>query len=220
MLLKEISLQTKKLSALCDFYRGVLALPVVMHSSEKIIITAGQTKLSFEPANQATEPFYHFAFNIPSGKIDEAAQWLHGKAELLWIDEYKSYIAEFTSWNARSVYFFDPAGNIVEFIARDDLRDHPSEPFSAAQIRSISEIGIVFPAEEFDERVKTFMQQFHLQYFSKQPPMKHFRALGDDEGLFIVVPEQRNWYPTNIPGGIFPLSVRFENNNNKYYLQL
>src|SRR5580765_1788921 len=186
MLLQEIILQTKHLSALRDFYNDVLQLPVQQQDLKKIVVTAGQTTLNFESTTGAIAPFYHFAFNIPSGRIEEAFAWLQGKAELLWIEEYKSYIAEFTNWHARSVYFFDPAGNIVEFIAREDLNDHAAETFSAGQIRNISEIGIVFPVAEFDERTDHLLQKFKLHYFSKQSPMKHFRAVGNDEGLFIV----------------------------------
>ena len=40
----------------------------------------------------------------------------------------------------------------------------------------------------------------------------------DDEGLFIVVPENRNWYPTNVAGGIFPLGVKFINRGKEYDL--
>jgi hypothetical protein len=45
--------------------------------------------------------------------------------------------------------------------------------------------------------------------------LPQFKAIGDDEGLFIVVPENRNWYPTNKPAGIFPMNVEFENKGKK-----
>ncbi|HEY2727073.1 MAG TPA: hypothetical protein VGI61_07875, partial [Parafilimonas sp.] len=98
--------------------------------------------------------------------------------------------------------------------------DEVDEIFSSKHIRNVSEIGIVLNAEKFDESVNAIMQQYQLEHFSKQPPLKHFCAIGNDEGLFIVVPKHRNWYPTNIAGGIFPLSVVFENGNKEYRLQL
>ena len=220
MLFKEIILQTKNLDTLYDFYKNNLQLKVVRTSTQTISIEAGKTILIFEETNSTEKPVYHFAFNIPSNKIEDALQWLKEKVALLWIEDYKNYIAEFTNWNARSVYFPDVAGNIVELIARFDLHDEVDETFSAQHIRNVSEIGIVFNAEQFDASVNEMMQQYQLAYFSKQPPMKHFRAIGDDEGLFIIVPEYRNWYPTNIAGGIFPLSVMFENDDGKYRLEL
>ena len=50
------------------------------------------------------------------------------KAELLWLDDYKGYIADFIKWHAKSFYFKDPAGNILELIARFDLDDIAGEP--------------------------------------------------------------------------------------------
>jgi len=220
MLFKKILLQTKNIDELYDFYKNKLQLKTVKSDARTISVDAGKTTLIFEQADNAEKPFYHFAFNIASDKIEEAMQWLNNKVELLWIEEYKSYIAEFTNWNARSVYFIDPAGNIVEFIARFDLHDETEEPFSSAHIRNVSEIGIVFDSQNFDVDINKMMRQYQLEYFSKQPPMKHFRAIGNDEGLFIVVPEHRHWYPTNIASGIFPLSVVFENNNKEYHLQM
>lgn len=220
MLFKEITLQTKNADALYDFYKNTLQLNIVKPDSKTISINAGKSTLIFEQTNDGEKPFYHFAFNIPSNKIEEALQWLKERVELLWIEDYKSFIAEFTHWNARSVYFLDVAGNIVELIARFDLHDEVDETFSAKHIRNVSEIGIVFNTEQFDARVNELMQQYQLEYFSKQPPMKHFRAIGDDEGLFIVVPDHRNWYPTNIAGGIFALGVVFENKDKEYRLQL
>ena len=81
---------------------------VIETNAKTISINAGKTTLIFQQTNNPEKPFYHFAFNIPSNKIDEAFQWLKDKVEILWIDEYKNYIAEFTAWNARSVYFMDP----------------------------------------------------------------------------------------------------------------
>ena len=211
MLLKEIKLQTRHISFLFDFYHNLLELPVTSRDSIGILITAGKTNLIFEEVIDDTDPFYHFAFNIPSNKIEEALHWLHDRVQLLWMQDYNSYIANFTGWHARSVYFKDPAGNILEFIARSDLHDITGEPFSSRQIRNISEIGVVLPVEKFDEEVNNLLQKFQIDYFSNQPPMKYFRTIGDDEGLLIVVPEHRNWYLTSVPGSIFSLMVKFEN---------
>jgi hypothetical protein len=50
--------------------------------------------------------------------------------------------------------------------------------------------------------------------------MPHFRAIGDDEGLFIVVPENRTWFATRKPSIIFPMEVSFVNNNKLYNLNM
>src|SRR5258708_11611611 len=149
MLLKEVQLQTNHLSALNNFYKEVLELTTGHSDKKSIVVTAGKSKLIFEETDADVNPFYHFAFNIPSNKFEEAFEWMKQKVELLWLEDYKSYIADFVNWHAKSFYFTDPAGNILELIARFDLNDIADEKFSSTHIRNISEIGLVFPVNSF-----------------------------------------------------------------------
>ena len=211
MILQEIRLQTNRLFPLYHFYKNVLELRVTDDSDAHFTIHAGLSKLIFEKTKDPLSyPDYHFAFNIPSNQIQGAHGWLKERTELLWIEDYKSDIADFTNWNAQSVYFLDPAGNIAELIARADLNDIINEPFSAKHIRNVSEIGLVFPEKDFQRSIEQLLKDHNLQYFSKQPPLEKFGAIGDDEGLFIIVPESRSWYPCkDRPAGIFPMRVSF-----------
>ena len=219
MRLRELTLQTKHLTALYNFYNDILELPVIKHQ-ENILITAGDSKIIFEDTD-AGDPFYHFAFNIPSNKFEEAFEWTRKKVDLLYLDDYKSCIANFTNWHAKSLYFLDPAENILEFIARFDLEDEANEPFSSKHVRNVSEIGLVLSAENFDNEVNKLFEQYPLSYFDKQPPLPHFKAIGNNEGLFIIVPESRTWFSTkNKTSKIFPLQISFAENNNLYELKM
>jgi len=105
-------------------------------------------------------------------------------------------------------------------ISRFDLNDNPGEVFSSAQIRNVSELGIVFPVKSFDEDVKAMMKEYSLDYFNKQPPLEHFRAIGNDEGLFIVVPENRVWFSTEDKSKIYKTEVTFLDKNKLHKLIL
>ena len=219
MRVKELRLQTQHLSALFNFYADVLQLPVINHA-DTISVTAGNSEIIFEETN-AADPFYHFAFNIPSNKFEEAFQWAKNKVELLWLDDYKSYIADFINWHAKSFYFLDPAGNILEIIARFDLNDLADEPFSSKHIRNVSETGLVLPAENFECEVNELFEHYLLSYFDKQSPLPQFKAVGNDEGLFIIVPQNRVWFSTkNTRSEIFKMEILFIENNNLHELKL
>jgi len=105
-------------------------------------------------------------------------------------------------------------------IARFDLNDTVEEDFSSMQIRNVSEMGIVFPLSSFDEDVNALMKQFSLNYFDKQAPLPHFRAIGNDEGLFIVVPENRVWFATENQAKICHTEMTFINNNKLHQFNL
>jgi len=217
MKLQEVILKTKYLDKLAGFYRDVMELPVD-ELGERIIIKAGHSLLIFESTTGDENPFYHFAFNIPSNKLDEAFEWTKERVNIIWLEDYKSYIADFKSWNAKSFYFLDPAGNILELIARLDQKDFTDEKFSTEQIRNVSEIGIVFSPPSFKADVEHLSAKYCLNYFSKQPPLDHFKAIGDDEGLFVMVPQSRNWFSTNMPAGLFPISVKFIDQDKNHQL--
>lgn len=212
---REIKLQAKALSDLYHFYKEILELTISDLSNSHFIIQTRDTRLIFEETNNTSaDPFYHFAFNIPSNKILEAYEWLKKRTALLWIGDYKSYMADFKNWNAKSIYFLDPAGNIAEFIARTDLNDVVDEPFSSSHVRNVSEIGLVFPEQSFKQSIENLLKDYQLTYFAKQPPLESFCAIGDDKGLFIIVPENRSWYPCkDKPAGLFPMQIIFSVEN-------
>jgi hypothetical protein len=219
MKIKKLDLQTTYLKTLQEFYSSVLELPVYQPGETKIKIKTRDSDLIFTETTTG-EPFYHYAINIPANKIEEAKAWLSNKVQLLWMEDYKNDIADFVNWHAKSVYFYDPAGNIVELIARFDLGNSASEPFSSSQLLSLNEVGVVFTDENFEEEVRSLEHSYSLSYFDKQPPLPKFRAMGDDHGLFVIVPEHRNWYPTDKPSEIFPMSVEFDSGGTSYSLEI
>lgn len=215
-----LTLETADLDNLRTFYSQVLEMFIIEEEKDCFTLGLLDSELEFRRHTGAGHPQYHFAFTIPANKIEEARQWLQPKVPLLWLSDYNSDIADFKNWNARSVYFYDPAGNIVELIARDDLDNEVAEPFSSQQILAISEVGLVFPAGELEQQTNRLMESFQLPFFSRQPPMEHFKALGDDEGLFIIVPENRPWYPTtDMSAAMAPLKIYFSNGITDNWLE-
>ena len=219
MKIKKLILRTAYLKTLQEFYSSVLELPVEQPDEKMIKIKIGNGELIFTETTNG-EPFYHFAINIPANKIEEAKTWLNDKVRLLWMDDYKDDIADFVNWHAKSVYFYDPAGNIVELIARFDLDNSANETFSSSQFLSINEVGLVFNDDNFEKEITTLRNAYSLSNFDKQPPLPKFRAMGDDHGLFVIVPEHRNWYPTDKPSGIFPMTVEFDNAGKGCHLEI
>jgi len=214
MKIQSVTLETPALKPVIDFYQSVLGLEVITADPGMAHVQVGSSWLIFRE-NSAFEGIYHFAFNIPGNQIREGMSWLERAGISLISNEKGETQIDFPNWNAEAAYFFDPAGNIVELIARRDLQNESDQPFSPQSLTEISEIGIVtddVPA--WNSRAET---EFGILPFDKQKPSSDFSALGTDMGLFIVVGAGRNWFLTDIPAQSLPLKVRFENDRGEEF---
>jgi catechol 2,3-dioxygenase-like lactoylglutathione lyase family enzyme len=201
MRIRELVLQTHRPGELATFYGQVLGLPV-QREPDRLSVSCGISLLTFLPVDAAA--YYHFAFNIPPGQIEEALRWLQER-ELEILHEGARLITEFPNWKAQSVYFRDPAGNVLEFIARRELGLSPLQPFAPlTAVRSISEIGL--PVRDVPAAARQLEQAGIPPYWGSSST---FRALGNPEGLLIVVDaSDKTWYPTTVPARPFPAEVR------------
>jgi catechol 2,3-dioxygenase-like lactoylglutathione lyase family enzyme len=192
------------LDSLESFYRDTLGLPC-RRLGQELHIQAGATELCFTQAAPEWSGGYHFAFNIPENQYDEAKDWLAARAPVL-----KGAAGQedfhFESWDAHAFYFRDPAGNILEFIARHALANSSVRPFGPDSILNVSEIGL--PTEHVVGLVGDIEERCATK--SYRSVAETFAALGDEQGLFILVKSGREWHPdTNVFALEEPLTVRF-----------
>jgi catechol-2,3-dioxygenase len=169
--IREVVLPASKPEALADFHADF----------------ASSTRLRFEPGPDVCS---HWALNVAPHRFEEAVAFAAQRVELLHKD------VAFESWRARSAYFHDPAGNIVELIARE--RAPGGELFL-----EVSEVGL--PVTDVGAAVDFLESEVGLEHFSGD--RKEFSAVGDDRGLFIVVPVGRPWLFTDQPAPDHPLVV-------------
>ena len=178
----------------------------------------GVSRLTFVPTHLiGKQPQYHFAINIPTNQINEAADWLRQKNLTplpipVEEGETPTVVANFRNWNAQAVYVADPQGNIVELISRHDLLHPSSVPFAASSFISLSEIGLV--NENVVAYAKTLREKYDVLSFPKNDNTDNFWALGADNGLLLVSKTGRNWYPTEVAAVSFPLLLQFKNRKN------
>jgi len=203
MKLFELRLKYNDLAQAHAFYHDVLKLPVLESTADLLVLQAGSTRLVFDHES-GWQGKYHFAFEIPENQIQEAAAWIARKATLATLNGQTLFNSS-TRWNANMVYFYDLAGNILEFIARHNQPNASSEPFSERSILGISEIGLT--TTDVQQTVQWLEDTLGTAVYDGAGS-DAFSAVGDELGLFIVVKEGRNWYPeTGIPAGLYPVNV-------------
>jgi catechol-2,3-dioxygenase len=212
MNITRLELCAKDLQAQRDYYSKILDLPVDL-SAEKLEVTVDKTLLVFTQASTDFNGAYHFAFNIPENQFHASKEWLGRRTPVLHDNSGKEEF-ESESWNSQSIYFADAAGNILEFIARHNLKNAVDGEFDGSQILNMSEIGL--PSEDVIVFANEICTRLGLSVF-KQEPAETFTAVGDDNGLFILPVKDRIWMPdSGVPAKLLPVKVQCEINGKPW----
>lgn len=207
-----LELPARDLIAQRDFYSRVLELPVEL-SADRLELKAGKTTLAFIRAETDFAGAYHFAFNIPENQFPAAKEWLSNRILLLKDESGKD---EFTSenWNSNSFYFKDAAGNVLELIARHNLRNAVKRDFDSYQILNVSEIGL--SSEDVIGLANELCARLGISVF-QQEPNETFTPVGDDNGLLILPVKNRIWIPNSgVPAELLPVKVKVNVNGRMW----
>ncbi len=152
-------------------------------------LKAGLSILTFSKTDKGDSPFYHFAFNIPENKIEDAEYWQQSKTDFIKPPKHltddslnSDNIVHFRHWDAHSVFFYDPAGNVVEYIARHTLKNTTSGKFTVKDILCISEIGLV--VDDVFKTSNNLLEVVNIPQYKNSS--ENFLAHGDHHGLILL----------------------------------
>lgn len=202
MKIKEIRIFTNNLNELKNFYSDLLGFSLIFNDQNLVSFQVGSSILSFIETKEIANPYYHFAFNITESKKDKCITWLKQKGiNINLINGYEDYFSK--SWNSHSIYFYDPSGNILELIARHDLKSDDDKEFKTTDIINISEIG--FPVNDVKFASDELINKYNVEVYKDSNDV--FAPMGNEDGLFILSGLNRNWLGSNKKVEIFPLEL-------------
>ena len=208
MEIKLLTLQTNELEIMKEFYTQHLGFSISEESLNTFQIQVGTSILEFTNENVVGEPYYHYAFNIPANQFREAKEWLKEKTTLL-LEEGEDE-ADFSFWPAHACYFEDPAGNIVELIARYNVSPNSESPFSVNKILNISEIGlIVKDVPKVGEQFK----EINIFNSDSDPVTNSYLNFmqANNNGVFILLTSiNRRWLFSEKESKIFPMKIALD----------
>lgn len=204
MEIKLVILQTNRLKEMKEFYVNLFGFPLIKEDNKSFRMAVGSSELEFTEKHVEGNPFYHFAFNIPSNQFQEAKAWVKERVELNVEDgEDEAY---FSFFSAHALYFYDPAGNIVEFISRQTSVEG-SRPFSIESVLNISEIGLTVDdairagnrliEKGIRERDNNPLSQTSLNFMGER-----------SKGIYMILNQPgRRWIFSDKISAIYPIEV-------------
>ncbi|PKG24340.1 VOC family protein [Niallia nealsonii] len=194
MKINQIELSINHFEETVAFYKNVFGFIQQTNENNRVSFQVGESALTFLKDEQH-DYFYHFAFNIHANLFSEAKAWLSSKVVLAREDgEDEIEFHEFMK--AKACYFEDPAGNIVELIARKETSPmFPHKAFSPKDnILSISEIGLgTDEIKEYADKIQHL--GIPIRHQKKLYEEKYLNFFGEyEEGAFIILsPLGRKW---------------------------
>src|SRR5690625_1380600 len=198
-----VLLYTNQLKELRRFYMNILELNITDETEEAFSIDIGTSKLTFKQSDKPC--FYHYAINIPGNQFSMLKHRIKERIPLnreRGIDE-----VYFSSFDADSMYFEDPAGNIIELIGRRK-RDLFGNPTFAESFFNISEVGIV--SAHLDDLSEEF-QDIGLPLRGTEISYDSVNFFGREESFIVLVPPERMWYFSEQMSEVFPLEIELTN---------
>lgn len=185
--IRQVQLATRSLDDTARFYER-LGCPVeIVDAAVRVVV--GSSLLLFRELPEMTGAL-HLAITIPTGTFDAAKVWIAGLTTVLGTDDQDEFEGP-PNWNSRSVYFEGPDEQLLELIERRDLPADAGEN-TVVPLVSISEVGV--PVPDVLGAVDA-LRRAGLEPYAN-PPGESFAAVGDVDGLVILVSPDRRWFPT------------------------
>jgi catechol-2,3-dioxygenase len=215
--IKELVLRARRLEQNRFFWETLLGFTVVdSPNPSQYTLEIGneegkKTRLTFRQSNLPPEleasffPQYHFTISIPTNQIEACLEWiLNQKAinpdtnEEITIPLWKDYLngAEIVRrnlYNSQSVFIQDPAGNVVELLARHDKPEIRDGAFNKDMFIGISEVGIV--TRDIRKTATLLKDTFGAD--EVQGSSNSFKPIGGATGLLKLIVPGKPWIPTD-----------------------
>lgn len=187
MRIVDLTLPVSDLAQACAYFSEVLQLPVDDHC-----VQIGWTRVRLQAAGNRPAGGVHLAFNVPANRFEDATTWLLQRAPLQTNAKGEAHFTFGDAWASESIYFEGPDRLILELIGRRRLPGSDRRgAFHGSELTCVSEVGLpTADVSALQARAETALELHPLS-----TPTPHFAALGDDEGLLIVVDATRAWFP-------------------------
>jgi len=192
------------LPELAAFYGEVLGLATARPDGSRVAIEVGKSTLELRAASG--EPFYHVALLVPGDRFDPALAWCRERVGLLRDSGTGQEVFDFTGWDARALYFHDPAGTIVELIAHRGVGEtRLTGPFSPRELLGVSEVGIVCDPPSLAAALE---RELALAVWDGTVTGQGRLAfIGERARTLILCRAGRPWLPTGRPAEPYPVEV-------------
>ncbi|MED4885611.1 VOC family protein [Lysinibacillus fusiformis] len=206
MKITRVKLVVHDVQKMQHFYCEQMGFALVKGTKDYFTIAVGESEMTFEKVSSHIQKQYHFALNIPCNLFQQAKDWANERVGLLFSEGQDEVYFQFLK--AYSCYFYDPEGNIVEFISRQEVNQKlHTTTFSIDQVLHVGEINlttddILAVARELNEYGIKPINNNNIQQESL-----NFLGNYEDGANILVGPSDRPWYFSDKIAQVSPICI-------------
>ncbi|MEK5432378.1 VOC family protein [Lysinibacillus sp. FSL R7-0073] len=206
MKITRVKLVVHDVQKMQHFYCEQMGFVLVKGTEDYFTIAVGESEMTFEKVSSHIQKQYHFALNIPCNLFQQAKDWANERVGLLFSEGQDEVYFQFLK--AYSCYFYDPEGNIVEFISRQEVNQKlHTTTFSIDQVLHVGEINlttddILAVARELNEYGIKPINNNNIQQESL-----NFLGNYEDGANILVGPSDRPWYFSDKIAQVSPICI-------------
>ncbi|MCR8853056.1 VOC family protein [Lysinibacillus fusiformis] len=206
MKITRVKLVVHDVQKMQHFYCEQMGFALVKGTEDYFTIAVGESEMTFEKVSSHIQKQYHFALNIPCNLFQQAKDWANERVGLLFSEGQDEVYFQFLK--AYSCYFYDPEGNIVEFISRQEVNQKlHTTTFSIDQVLHVGEINlttddILAVARELNEYGIKPINNNNIQQESL-----NFLGNYEDGANILVGPSDRPWYFSDKIAQVSPICI-------------
>ncbi|MFT9817947.1 VOC family protein [Lysinibacillus sp. NPDC056185] len=211
MKITKVKLYVYDIHKMKEFYCNYLGFTLIKNADNFFDIAVGESIITFEKIPYSVKKQYHFALNIPCNLFKQAKSWVKEYAELLFSEGQDEVY--FDTLKAHSCYFYDPEGNIIELISRQEVNPKQDvESFSPERVLNIAEMNLTTDAIY---SVADSLKEYGIT------PMNHneirsnaltFMGNYEDGANLLLGPSERVWYFSNKKAIVSPIKIEINRN--------
>jgi len=209
MKITKVKLYVHDVQKMEQFYVDLLGFSLLERTADHFTIAVGESRITFEKIYSYIPKQYHFALNIPSNLFQQAKIWAKEHVGLLDSEGQDEVYFEFLK--AYSCYFYDPEGNIVEFIARQEINSkHDAAYFSTEQVLHIGEINLT--TDDILAIAEQLKKYAIKPIANKKIQLEGLNFLGnyEDGANILLGPSERLWYFSDKKAVISPICIELD----------
>lgn len=188
-----------------EFYKRLFKNKLTETDAEQFQLDLQWNTLKVIKEKTDEKPYYHFCFLIPKPLFKHAKEYVSklvslntkdGADEITFTDEIQSF------------YFYDPSGNVAEFMGKESVDEPTDTTFSPEEVLALSEMSLV--TEQIENTAAKLHKEGLLSKTPEEVGKNGLTFIPSGETTLLLSTTDRTWLFSDKYPKVFPQKINID----------